>query len=111
MNVVLWELAEQAETQPGRLAAVLLPYARARGWDGPALATALDCSLYALARILLARAPAASHWEEDVAALARTWGADPGRLVAILGMAAHQVAELGAPAPAATAAPAPPCAD
>jgi hypothetical protein len=105
MSAVLWELAEQAETQPGRLAAMLLPYARARGWDGPALAAALDCSLYALARILLAREPAASHWEEDIAAIARTWGADPGRLVSILGIAAHHAAELNAPRLAQSSAP------
>ena len=96
MTAVLWELAAQAETQPGRVAAVLLPYARARGWDGPALAAALDCSLYALARILLAREPAPSRWEDDVATLARTWGANPNRLISVFSMARHH-APAGSP--------------
>lgn len=89
MRSVLWELAEQAERQQGRLAAALLPYARARGWDTAALANALGCPLDVLPHILIARVPEGAHWEEDVAALARQWGADPGRLVSVLEMARH----------------------
>jgi hypothetical protein len=89
MRSVLWELAEQAERQPGRLAAVLLPYARARGWDTAALANALGCPLDALPHILVARMPEGPHWEEAAAALARQWEADPARLVSLLEMARH----------------------
>ena len=91
MRSVLWELAEQAERQPGRLAATLLPYARARGWDIVTLANALGCPLDALPHILVARAPEGAHWEEDAAALARQWGAEPERLVSLLEMARHHV--------------------
>ena len=87
MRSVLHELAEQAATQPGRLAALLLPYARTRGWDDAALARALGCSLDALPHILLAREPAPEHVEDEAKALAQTWGADPWRLVALLQMA------------------------
>lgn len=87
MNSVLHELAEQAAEQPGRLAAILLPYARARGWDEAALAVALGCSLDALPHILLAREPAPAHLEEEAKALAGAWGADPWRLVALLQVA------------------------
>jgi hypothetical protein len=84
---VLHQLAEQAAEQPGRLAALLLPYARARGWDDAALAVALGCSLDALPHILLARTPAPQHVEEEAKDLAVAWGADPWRLVALLQVA------------------------
>jgi len=87
VSTVLQELAEQAAAQPGRLAAVLLPYARARGWDDAALAAALGCSLGALPHILLAREPAPEHLEDEAEALASLWGADPWRLVALLQVA------------------------
>ena len=87
MRSVLHELAEQAATQPGRLAALLLPYARLRGWDDTALAQALGCPPDALPHILLAREPAPEHVEEEAKALAATWGADPWRLVALLQVA------------------------
>ncbi|HZR99642.1 MAG TPA: hypothetical protein VFE37_13095 [Chloroflexota bacterium] len=86
-NSVLLDLAEQAAGQPGRLAAILLPYAQARGWDHAALAAALGCSLDVLPRILLAREPAPEHLEEEAKALAAAWGADPWRLVALLQVA------------------------
>jgi hypothetical protein len=87
VNSVLHELARQAAEQPGRLAAVLLPYARERGWNDAALAAALGCSLDALPHILLAREPAPEHLEEEAKALAGAWGADPWRLVALLRVA------------------------
>jgi hypothetical protein len=87
VNSVLQDLAQQAAEQPGRLAAILLPYARTRGWDDAALAAALGCSLDALPHILLAREPAPEHLEEEAKALAATWGADPWRLVALLRVA------------------------
>ena len=87
MNSVLYDLAKQAAEQPGRLAAILLPYARARGWDDASLAAAIGCSLDALPHILLARQPAPEHLEEEAKALAGTWGADPWRLVALLQVA------------------------
>jgi hypothetical protein len=89
MSAVLWELAEQAEARPGRLAAILLPYARMRGWDSATLAATLGCSRDALAHLLVARDPTSAMWENDVAGLARLWGADPQRLIAVLEMARH----------------------
>ena len=89
MSAVLWELAEQAEAQPGRLAAILLPYARMRGWDAAALAATLGCSLDALAHLLVARESTSAAWRDDAASMARTWGADPARVVTVLDMARH----------------------
>jgi hypothetical protein len=87
VNSVLHELAEQAAAQPGRLAAILVPYARARGWDDAALAAALACTRDALPHILLAREPTPEHLEDEAKALAAAWGADPWRLVALLQVA------------------------
>ena len=91
MNPTIRELAIQAATQPGRLASLLLPYARTRGWDDAALAAAAGCSLDVLPHLLLGRNPFASAgdpdsplWQEDLLVLARTWGIDPGRLEALL---------------------------
>ena len=100
MNSVFHDLAQQAAEQPGRLASVLLPYARLRGWHAAALAAALGCSLDALPHILLAREPAPEHREEEAKALAAAWGAEAWRVVALLELA-HESGEAagGGPAP------------
>jgi len=87
VNSVLYDLAQQAAEQPGRLAALLLPYARARGWDDVALAVALGCSLDALPHILLAREPSADYLEVEARALADAWGAEAWRMIALLRLA------------------------
>ena len=87
MSAILRELAEQAVSQPGRLAAVLLPYAQARGWDDTTLASMLGCAIHTLPRLLLARAPGQSPVAQQLESLAREWGADRGRLEAVLTMA------------------------
>ena len=91
VNATLRELAAQAATQPGRLAFLVLPYARLRGWDDAALAAALGCSLDVLPNLLLGRNPFADVddpdsplWKQDLLALARTWGTEPGQLEAVL---------------------------
>jgi hypothetical protein len=91
VNVTIRELANQAATQPGRLASLVLPYANARGWDEPALAAAIGCSIDVLPHVLLGRNPFAgaedpdsSLWQQDLLVLARTWRVDPGQLEAIL---------------------------
>jgi hypothetical protein len=91
VNATLRELAAQAASQPGRLASLVLPYARLRGWDDAALAAALGCSLDVLPKLLLGRNPFADVddpdsplWTQDLLALARTWGTEPGQLEAVL---------------------------
>jgi len=112
VNTTLRELAVQAATQPGRLASLALPYARMRGWDDAALATALGCSADVLPNLLLARNPFADVedadsplWQQDLLVLARTWGADPGQLEAVLRAARdYQLSPAGAPRSPATSA-------
>ena len=99
VNSVLYDLAQQAAEQPGRLAALLLPYARGRGWDDAALAAALGCSLDALPHILLAREPTAEYLEVEARALADAWGAEAWRMIALLRLASES-----APVPVAGAA-------
>jgi hypothetical protein len=92
----LRELANQAVMRPERLASILLPYARARGWTQNQLATALGCSPKVLLHLLLARNPCPDStspedpaWQAEARALARQWELDPGRLESVLRVALH----------------------
>ena len=81
---LLHDLVAEATQHPRFLAAVLVPYARSRGWDEAQLAAALGCPLATLARLLLCRRPQRLTWAMDVAAAAGACGADPAALAAVL---------------------------
>ena len=87
MSTLLYELAEQSASQPSRLASVLLPYARARGWNREQLANQLGCSLEVLPHILLTHeeAPGSRSW--NAAAIVQQWSASSWKLPALLQMA------------------------
>jgi hypothetical protein len=81
-------LVARAAQRPGFLAGVLLPYARAQGWDEADLAAELGCSLGSLPRLLLCHRPQALSGETDVATVAEAYGADPRALLRTLRAAA-----------------------
>jgi hypothetical protein len=63
---------------------MLIPYARAQGWDETDLAAALGCPRATLPLLLLRARPLPRTWEADVAAIAEACGADPAALAAVL---------------------------
>ena len=69
-------LVIEAARQPGCLAAVLIPYARAQGWDESDLAEAVGCPRATLARLLLRRRPLPPPGTP-------TWPAQPRRVARI----------------------------
>ena len=96
--MTLRELAELAVTDPGRMASLLVPYARARGWDDASLAEALQCPLDSLPRVLVARnpfldrdGPGSGRWWQDLAGVTALWGGSARKLDTVLRAArAHQ---------------------
>jgi hypothetical protein len=74
----------EATRRPGFVAAVLVPYAQARGWDDSELAAALGCPPATLPRLLLRARPLPHTWDQDVATLAGACGADPAAASAVL---------------------------
>jgi hypothetical protein len=66
------------------LASLLVPYACARGWDGPRLAAELGCPVPVLQRRLLCLRPRPERYERDVAKVASYVGVEPRRLTAVL---------------------------
>jgi hypothetical protein len=74
----------RATGRPTSLAAVLVPYACAHGWDGPALAQQLGCSLPVLPRLLLCLPPRPEQFGRDVAKIAAYVGIDAVRLTDLL---------------------------
>ncbi len=81
---LLHHLVAEATRRPGFLAALLVPYARAQGWDEEELAHALGCPPATLPRLLLRARPLPMTWEQDVATIAQACGADPARAAAAL---------------------------
>jgi CheY-like chemotaxis protein len=81
---LLHYLVEEAARRPGFLAAALLPYARAQGWNDEDLAAALGCPRATLARLLLRPRPLPPTWDTDVAAIAEACGADATLLAGVL---------------------------
>jgi hypothetical protein len=83
-------LFDVAVDHPNRLAAHLLPAARARGWDDAQLADYLGCRPEGLPRLLLARLSApcgSSEWERTLTTLASTHGIQRMRLEVLLRVA------------------------
>jgi DNA-binding response OmpR family regulator len=80
----LHALVHEASRAPEFLAALLVPYARAQGWDESELAAELGCPLATLVRLLLRRRPGPMTWEADVAIAAQACGADPSALARVL---------------------------
>jgi hypothetical protein len=81
---------EVATEHPDRLAASLLPAARARGWGDMQLASFLGCAPEALPRLLLARLSApcgSSEWERTLTTLAEVYGVQRNRLEVLLRVA------------------------
>src|SRR5215217_6377799 len=79
----------QVANQPVRLSSLLLPYARAVGWDDAALAEAIGCSLELLSHLLDERNPFPSLGDDprprqELAAIAESWGVDIRRLEGLL---------------------------
>ncbi|HZR97663.1 MAG TPA: hypothetical protein VFE37_03090 [Chloroflexota bacterium] len=74
----------RAAGHPATLAAVLVPYACARGWDGPTLARQLGCPLPALSRLLLCLPPRAEAFDRDVAKIASYVGISAATLASLL---------------------------
>jgi CheY-like chemotaxis protein len=81
---LLAHLVAEATRRPGFLAAVLVPYAQAQGWDESELAAALGCPTATLARLLLRARPLPLTWERDVATLAAACGADSAAVGTVL---------------------------
>jgi DNA-binding response OmpR family regulator len=77
-------LVEEATRRPGFLAAALMPYARAQGWDEEQLGRALGCPPATLARLLLRPRPLPMTWEADVSSIADACGADRDQLAQTL---------------------------
>ena len=69
---------------PASLAAVLVPYACAHGWDGPTLAQQLGCPLSALPRLLLCLPPRPESFDRDVAKIAGYVGISATTLAGLL---------------------------
>jgi DNA-binding response OmpR family regulator len=84
---LLAHLVAEATRRPGFLAAVLVPYAQAQGWDERELAAALGCPPATLPRLLLRARPLPQTWNQDVATLAEACGADPAAVGAVLQVA------------------------
>ena len=80
--------AARPRTRAPSIAALLVPYACARGWDGPALARELGCPLPALPRLLLCLPPRPEHFARDVAKVASYVGIDETTLTEVLRAAA-----------------------
>jgi hypothetical protein len=80
--------AARAAERPASLAAVLVPYACAHGWDGPTLARQLGCPLPALSRLLLCLPPRPEHFDRDVAKIAGYVGVSETKLASIIRRAA-----------------------
>jgi hypothetical protein len=76
--------AARAAGPPASLAAVLVPYACAHGWDGPALARQLGCPLPALPRLLLCLPPRPEAFDRDVAKIAGYVGISAATLAGVL---------------------------
>ena len=70
--------------RPASLAAVLVPYAYARGWDGPTLARQLGCPLPALSRLLRCLPPRPEYFDRDVAKIAGYLAISETRLTSLL---------------------------
>jgi len=81
---LLAHLVAEATRRPGFLAAVLVPYAQAQGWDESELAAALGCPPATLPRLLLRARPLPPTWDRDVATLAAACGADATAVGAVL---------------------------
>ena len=81
---LLAHLVAEATRRPGFLAAVLIPYAQAQGWDESDLAAALGCPMATLARLLLRARPLPMTWDRDVASLADACGADSAAVSGVL---------------------------
>ena len=81
---LLAHLVAEATRRPGFLAAVLVPYSQAQGWDESDLAAALGCPTATLARLLLRARPLPLTRERDVATLADACGANPASVSAVL---------------------------
>ncbi len=81
---LLHHAVAEAAQHPGFLAAALVPYARAQGWDEGDLAAALNCPPATLPQLLLHRRPLPPTWETDVAVIAEACGADPQALATVL---------------------------
>lgn len=80
--------AERASHQPGFLASVLLPFARANNADDIALADYLDCSLSDLPALLLCRRPVPGpSFYADVEQIAARFGLDPAWLAEVIRLA------------------------
>jgi CheY-like chemotaxis protein len=77
-------LVQEAQRSPLFVAAVLIPYARAQGWDESELAEQVGCPPATLARLLLRRRPEPLTWEADVTVMAAACGADPRALARVL---------------------------
>jgi len=87
----LQPLVEQAATEPDRIAALLVPYARARRWEVVDLAQALECGVEAVPRILLSHRPVgvgqepdSPGWWSHLAGITSLWGGRTARLAALL---------------------------
>jgi DNA-binding response OmpR family regulator len=81
---LLAHLVAEATRRPGFLAAVLVPYAQAQGWDESELAMALGCPPATLPRLLLRARPLPQTWDRDVATLADACGADAAAVSAVV---------------------------
>jgi DNA-binding response OmpR family regulator len=76
MEGLVHYLVAEAVTRPGFLAALLMPYAQAHGWDENELAQALGCPRATLTRLLLRPRPLDLTWAADVASIAEACGAN-----------------------------------
>jgi DNA-binding response OmpR family regulator len=81
---LLHYLVAEARTRPGFLAALLMPYAAAQGWDEDEFATHLSCPRATLARLLLRPRPLALTWASDVVSIAEACGANAATLGIVL---------------------------
>jgi CheY-like chemotaxis protein len=81
---LLHHLVAEAARRPGFLAALLMPYAQAQGWDEAALAEALGCPAATLPRLLLRARPLPMSWDEDVSTIAEACGANAASLAEVL---------------------------
>jgi DNA-binding response OmpR family regulator len=81
---LLHYLVREAQARPGFLAALLIPYSQAQGWDEEELAQQLGCPLGTLARLLLRPRPLPLTWATDVKIIADAYGVNATALGTVL---------------------------
>lgn len=97
----LQRLARRASAEPSFLGWQLAAFARARGFDDPALAAHLGCAPESLANVRLCGAIRPDHFRDDVQCVATKFGLNPARLAEaakpLLAEAAREPAGADAP--------------